>query len=82
MKMKQNLVPNKDRFDSEEQYEIARKSIDKAYVAKYGMSGIEDMGYDQYEDFINRVLGESDESAFHGTDEEIAKTWFDTEIFE
>lgn len=82
MKTRQNLVPNKDRFDSERQYEIARESIDKAYEAKYGKSGIEDMGYEQYEDFINRVLDDSDESAFRGTDEEIAEGWFDTEIFE
>ncbi len=82
MEMKQDLVPNKDRFDSEKQYEIARESIDKAFEAKYGKSGIEDMGYDQYEDFIDRVLCDSDESAFHGTDEEIAETWYDLDIFE
>lgn len=82
MKMNQNLVPNKDRFDSERQYEIARESIDKAFEAKYGKGGIEDMGYDQYEDFINRILEDSDESAFHGSDAEIAECWIDTEIFE
>ena len=73
---------NKDRFDSERQYEIAREAIDRAYEVKYSKSGIEDMGYREYEEFIDRVLSESDESAFHGTDEEIAQTWFDTEIFE
>lgn len=82
MKMEQNLIPNKNRFDSEEQYEIARESIDRAYAARYGMSGIEDMGYEQYEDFINTILGNSDDSAFHGTDAEIAAGWFDVDIFE
>lgn len=76
------MMVNKERFDSERQYEIAKESIDRAYEAKYGKSGIEDMGYREYEEFIDRVLSESDESAFHGTDEEIAETWFDTEIFE
>ncbi len=76
------MMVNKNRFDSEKQYEIARENIDRAYEAKYGKSGIEDMGYERYEDFIDRVLSNSDESAFHGTDEEIAETWFDVDIFE
>ena len=76
------MIVNKSRFKSERQYEIARENIDKAYEAKYGKSGIEDMGYREFEDFVDQILANSDESAFHGTDEEIAETWFDTEIFE
>ena len=74
-------VDQKDRFDSEEQYEIARESIDKAYEDYFGKPGIDDMGYEDYESYVDLILSNSDESAFHGTDEEIREMWFDTEIF-
>ena len=76
------MIVNKDRFDSEEQYEIARESIDKAYKVKYGKSGIEDMGYEQYQDFVDLLLYNSAEDAFHGTDDEIRAGWYNTEMFE
>lgn len=76
------MMVNKDRFNSERQYEIARESIDRAYKAKYGKSGVEDMGYDEYENLVDMVLCNSDESSFQGTDEEIAEAWFNTEMFE
>lgn len=76
------MITHKDRFDSEGQWEIAKESIDRAYEEKYGKTGIEDMGYREYEELIGRVLYESDESCFHGTDEEIREGWFDTEMFE
>ena len=76
------MVVNKDRFDNEKQYEIARESIDAAYKAKYGKSGIEDLGHEGYENLVDQVLCDSDESAFHGTDEEIKNRWHDTEMFE
>lgn len=76
------MIVSKDRFDSEEQYEIARESIDRSYEEKYGKTGIEDMGYDEYENFVDRILYESDESAFHGTDKEINTIWYNTEMFE
>lgn len=76
------MMTNKDRFDSERQYEIARESIDKAYEAKYGKNGIEDMGYGEYENFIDSILCNSDESCFHGTDEEIKNGWYDPDMFE
>lgn len=74
-------VPEKYRFDSEEQYEIARESIDKAFEEYFHKSGYDDMGYEGYESYVDLILSNSDETAFHGTDEEIRKGWFDTEIF-
>lgn len=70
-------------FDSEEQWEIASESIDKAYEEHFGKNGIEDLGsVELYAEFVETVLHNSDESAFHGTDEEIRNGWYDTEIFE
>ena len=66
---------NKDRFKSERQFEIAMDAIDRAYEKRYGKSGVEDMGRDAYGDFIDNILYASDESAFSGTDEEIAEMW-------
>lgn len=76
------MMTNKNRFDSEQQYEIARHSIDKAYEVKYGIMGNEDMAFEEYDNFIDMILFNSDESAFHGTDEEISKIWYNTKIFE
>ncbi len=76
------MIINKDRFDSERQYKIAKESIDRAYEAKYGKSGIEDMGHEEYENFVDLLLYNSAEDAFHGTNEEIGSGWFNTEMFE
>lgn len=73
----------KKLFDSEEQWQIAIESIDKAYEEHFGKSGIEDFGnIEAYADFIENVLLNSDESCFHGSDDEIRNGWYDTEIFE
>ena len=75
------MMTNKDRFTTEEQFEIAMESIEKAYVAKFGKTGEEDMGVTEYEDFIDQLLFDSDESAFEGTNEEIAEIWNNPEMF-
>lgn len=80
------MMTNKDRFLNEEQFEIALESIERAYEEKYGVSGYKDTsftgGNDTFENFIDMILANSDESNFEGTDEEIAKMWYDTEMFE
>lgn len=73
---------DKNRFDSESKYEIARDSIDRAYKTKYEKSGAEDIGAENYNDLLDLMFLGSDESAFHGTDDEIASIWFDVNMFE
>lgn len=75
------MITNKDRFDSEHQYEIAKEALDQAYIDKFGEDDELLSDTIGYEDYIDMILYESDESAFHGTDEEIKNIWSDLDIF-
>lgn len=75
------MITNKDRFDSEHQYEIAKEALDQAYIDKFGKDDELLSDTIGYENYIDMILYESDESAFHGTDEEIKKIWYDLDIF-
>ena len=75
------MIINKNRFDSEEQYEIAKEALDQAFIDKFGEDDELLNDIIGYEDYIDMILYESDESAFHGTDEEIKKIWYDLDIF-
>ena len=72
---------NKDRFDNEHQYEIAKEALDQAYIDKFGEDDELLSDTIGYENYIDMILYESDESAFHGTDEEIKNIWSDLDIF-
>ena len=75
------MIMNKDRFDNEHQYEIAKEALDQAYIDKFGEDDELLNDIIGYEDYIDMILYESDESAFHGTDEEIKNIWSDLDIF-
>ena len=75
------MIIHKNRFDSEEQYEIAKEALDQAYIDKFGEDDELLSDTIGYENYIDMILYESDESAFHGTDEEIKKIWYDLDIF-
>ena len=75
------MITNKDRFDSEHQYEIAKEALDQAYIDKFGKDDELLSDTIGYENYIDMILYESDESAFHGTDEEIKAIWYDLDIF-
>ena len=82
----EEIMTQRERFDSEEQYDIARESFDKAYEDRYGVSGYEDPsftgGNDTYENFVDLVLSNSPDECFHGTDEEIRDGWYNLDMFE
>lgn len=75
------MIMNKDRFDNEHQYEIAKEALDQAYIDKFGEDDELLSDTIGYENYIDMILYESDESAFHGTDEEIKNIWSDLDIF-
>ena len=75
------MIIHKNRFDSEEQYEIAKEALDQAYIDKFGEDDELLSDTIGYENYIDMILYESDESAFHGTDEEIKNIWSDLDIF-
>lgn len=75
------MIINKDRFDNEHQYEIAKEALDQAYIDKFGEDDELLSDTIGYENYIDMILYESDESAFHGTDEEIKNIWSDLDIF-
>lgn len=75
------MITNKDRFDSEHQYEIAKEALDQAFIDKFGEDDELLNDLINYEEYIDRILYESDETAFHGTDEEIREIWYDLDIF-
>lgn len=75
------MIMNKDRFDNEHQYEIAKEALDQAYIDKFGEDDEILSDTIGYENYIDMILYESDESAFHGTDEEIKNIWSDLDIF-
>lgn len=75
------MITNKDRFDNEHQYEIAKEALDQAYIDKFGEDDELLSDTIGYENYIDMILYESDESAFHGTDEEIKNIWSDLDIF-
>lgn len=75
------MIMNKDRFDNEHQYQIAKEALDQAYIDKFGEDDELLSDTIGYENYIDMILYESDESAFHGTDEEIKNIWSDLDIF-
>lgn len=76
------MIINKDKFKNEHQFDIAKEELDKAFIKKYGKDDELLNDIRAYEEFIDQILYESDESAFHGTDEEIKKIWSNPNIFE
>lgn len=75
------MIINKDKFKNEHQFDIAKEELDKAFIKKYGKDDELLNDIRAYEEFIDQILYESDESAFHGTDEEIKNIWYDLDIF-